>query len=85
MLNPSDMPTKTNGKAYKSPLEIEARNFMQSHNVYQTDIATYEEVGDSAINNRLARLNPAKLRSFKKLVLKVRDWKESAYQLKEVG
>ncbi|MEQ8578188.1 MAG: hypothetical protein RIC57_09045 [Balneola sp.] len=79
------MPTKTTGKAYKSKLEIEARNFMNTHNVYQTDVATFEGVGDSAINNRLTRLNPAKLKSFKQLVLKVRDWKESQFQLKEAG
>ncbi|MEQ9309719.1 MAG: hypothetical protein RLN90_09705 [Balneolaceae bacterium] len=67
------------GKAYKGKLEIEARNFMQSHNVFQVDIASYEGVGDSAINNRLTRLNPPKLKAFKELVLKVKTHKESQF------
>lgn len=56
---------------------------MLEHGVLQTEIADAENVGNSAINQRLKRLNPAKLKAFKGLVIKVKNLKER--QLKKAG
>jgi len=77
------MRVKHYNRSTKSPLEIEAHQFMLEHGVLQTEIADAENVGNSAINQRLKRLNPAKLKAFKGLVIKVKNLKER--QLKKAG
>ena len=73
------------GKSEKSDVEKDVRIAMISNEVYQSDIAEYEDVTPQAINMRIKRLTADRAQAFKQLIKQVAAWKQERTPTKATG